>query len=234
MGDLARRSLAEAIATFFLVFVGVGAIAGQVAGTTTGHVGVSLAFGFVVAAMVYAVGHLSGAHLNPAVTLAFRAIGRFPSSDVPAYLVAQVVGAIAAAALLDGVFGLGSEVGTTVPSIGVAGAWVVEVVITFSLMFVIVSVATDERSVPGVAGLAIGLAVAMGALAGGPWTGGSMNPARSLGPALITGTWTSHWVYWTAPFVGAILGASAYEVVRRQEPSRPGEPEIPRPTLEAP
>ena len=231
MPDLVRRSLAEAIATFFLVFVGVGAIAADASTIAVGHPGISLAFGFVVASMVYAIGHVSGAHLNPAVTLAFRAIGRFPTSDVPAYLLAQVTGAVVAAGLLDALVGLEAGIGTTLPTISLTGAWVIEVVITFSLMYVIVSVATDHRSVPGFAGIAIGLAVSMGALAGGPFTGGSMNPARSFGPALITGTWTAHWIYWTAPFVGATLGALAYEVVRGATPSPAAEPDPPRPTL---
>lgn len=213
--DLARRSLAEGIATFFLVFVGVGAIVADASGGGLGHVGVSLSFGCVVATMVYATGHISGAHLNPAVTLAFTAVRKFPASDVPAYLVAQCLGAVFAAALLDQIVGLGTGTGTTTPnSVGVASAWVIELAITFSLMFVIAAVATDDRAAPGFAGLAIGLAVTMGALAGGPFSGGSMNPARSLGPAVVTGEWTAHLVYWSAPFVGAALGALAYEVVR--------------------
>ena len=232
MSDLARRTLAEAVATFFLVFIGVGTMVAEANGTEIGPLGVSLAFGSVVAAMVYAVGHLSGAHLNPAVTLAFRAIGRFPGSEVPAYVAAQLVGAVAAAGLLHAMVGLDGGIGATVPSISLAGAWMMEVVITFALMFVIVSVATDDRSVPGFAGLAVGLAVIIGALAGGPFTGGSMNPARSLGPAVVTGTWTAHWIYWTAPFVGATLGAFTYQIVRSADTSPPGAADIPRPTLE--
>jgi len=232
MTDLVRRSIAEAVATFFLVFVGVGAIAADASGGNVGAVGVSLAFGFVVAAMVYAVGHLSGAHLNPAVTLAFGAIGRFPPSDIPAYVIGQCAGATAATASLHMLVGLEAGLGTTVPSTSLPAAWMIEMAITFSLMFVIVSVATDDRSVPGFAGLAIGLAVSMGALMGGPFTGGSMNPARSIGPALVGGTWTAHWIYWTAPFVGAALGAFAYEAVRPSGTQRADEVEIPRPTME--
>ncbi|NNF12034.1 MAG: aquaporin [Gemmatimonadetes bacterium] len=232
MSDLARRSLAEAIATFMLVFVGVGAIAGDLLGSGIGLPGVALAFGFVVASMVYAIGHLTGAHLNPAVTVAFWSAGKFPLSDVPAYISAQCVGATAAAALLHVLVGLDPAIGTTVPSNGLALAWTIEVIITFSLMFVIASVATDDRSVPGFAGVAIGMAVSMGALAGGPFSGGSMNPARSLGPALVTGTWTDHWVYWTAPFIGAVLGAAAYEIVRVAGTRPAAEPDIPRPTTE--
>lgn len=233
MTELARRSLAEAIATFLLVFIGVGAIAAEGAGGGIGPLGIALAFGFVVAAMVYSVGHLSGAHLNPAVTVAFCGVKRFPWSDAPAYIVAQCVGALGAAVALNVLIGLEPSVGTTGPAGGVAVAWCVEVAITFSLMFVITSVATDDRTVPGFAGLAIGLAVAMGALAGGAFSGGSMNPARSLGPAVVTGTWAGHWIYWTAPFVGAALGAFAYEIVRTAGVSPGGESDIPRPTAEA-
>lgn len=229
MPDLARRCLAEGVATFLLVFVGVGAIAADAAGSGTGPVGVSLAFAFVVAAMVYATGHLSGAHLNPAVTLAFRAIGRFPGREVGPYVAAQLGGASAAALLLDAAVGLGASTGTTTPTIGLGGAWLVEAAITFALMFVITAVATDPRSASGFAGAAIGLAVGMGALMGGPLTGGSMNPARSFGPALATGAWGSHWLYWTAPACGALLGAFAYQAVRgvapegrRPDPSEPG------------
>ena len=114
------------------------------------------------------------------------------------------------------------------PSTGLAATWTLEVVITFGLMFVIVAVASDDRSVPGFGGIAIGLAVAMGALAGGPFSGGSMNPARSLGPALVTGEWTAHWVYWSAPIVGAALGALAYEVLRKTA-RWTGEVELTRP-----
>ena len=199
---------------FFLVFVGVGAIAVDRGTQALGHVGVSLCFGFAVCAMVYATGHISGAHLNPAVTFAFRVTGRCPRGDALPYVAAQVFGALAAAVLLRVTIELPTGTGTTIPQIPLASAWVTEFVLTFALMFVIAAVATDPRAHGTTAGLAIGIAVAMGALVGGPLTGGSMNPARSLGPAIVTGVFRSHWVYWTAPVVGAISGALAYEVVR--------------------
>jgi aquaporin NIP len=218
MPDLRRRMGAEFIGTFFLVFIGVGSVATDVLWGVPGAVGISLAFGAAVATMIYAVGHLSGAHFNPAVTVAFAGIGRFPVSEVPAYIAAQLLGGTVAALVLDVTVGLGAGAGTTVPAIPIGGAFVLEVVLTFSLMFVITSVATDARAAGGLAGVAIGLVVAMCALMGGPFTGASMNPARSFAPALATSVWSAHWVYWTAPFVGAVLGAMSYEMVRGTEP----------------
>jgi MIP family channel proteins len=215
MRDLPRRCAAEALGTFFLVFIGVGAIAVDGSTGALGHLGVSLAFGLVVATMVYATGHISGAHLNPAVTLGFRAMGHFEGREVPAYLGAQVVGSVAAALLLATTVGLPDGAGATVPATALPAAWALEAVLTFGLMFVIAAVATDRRSIPGFAGLAIGLAVAMGALMGGPITGASMNPARSLGPAIATGVWSAHWLYWTAPICGAVLGGLTYQFVAR-------------------
>lgn len=214
MRDLGRRCVAEAVATFLLVFVGVGAAATDAATGGLGPVGVSLAFGAVVAAMVYSTGHISGAHLNPAVTVAFGFIGRFPVREIGPYVCAQVLGAVLASLLLDRTVGLVGGAGTTTPSIGLGGAWTVELVLTFSLMFVISAVATDDRTTPGSAGPAIGLAVAMGALAGGGLTGAAMNPARALGPSLAAGVWTAQWIYWTAPVVGALLGSAAYQGIR--------------------
>jgi MIP family channel proteins len=214
MPSLPRRCLAELIGTFVLVLVGVGAIASSAAGGAIGSLGIALAFAFAVATMVYATGHLSGAHLNPAVTLALSSIGRISVRDAAAYAGAQLSGATAACVVLQRGIGLDIGAAATVPSISTAGAFVTEVAITFALVFVIVSVATDDRAARAMSGLAIGLAVGMGALLAGPLTGGSMNPARSFGPALMVGEWSSHWLYWTAPFVGAALGAWAYEAVR--------------------
>lgn len=214
MPDLARRGAAEFVGTFFLVFFGVGAIALDSATGSFGHLGVSLTFGVVISAMIYAVGHLSGAHFNPAVTVAFCAVRRFDWSDAPAYVASQIAGAGLAAFVVDRVVGLGDSTGVTVPHVGISSAIGVEAILTFALMFVIVSVATDDRAAPGFAGLAIGLAVLLGALVGGPLTGGSMNPARSVGPALVTGTLSYQWLYLVAPTIGAVMGAGTYEVIR--------------------
>jgi MIP family channel proteins len=179
-------------------------------------VGVSLVFGLVIMVMVYATGHLSGAHINPAVTLAFTLTRHFPARDALAYIAAQVAGATAGALLLL-VLWSGDEpgrLGATVPSVGDGPALVYEIVLTAFLMFVIMAVATDTRAVGAGAAIAIGGTVGLDALFGGPITGASMNPARSFGPALAAGEWDSFWVYVIGPLIGAALGALAYEAVR--------------------
>ncbi|HEU5252230.1 MAG TPA: MIP family channel protein [Solirubrobacterales bacterium] len=218
--DLRRRAAAEALGVFALVFAGCGAIVAEAEHPgTLGAVGIALVFGLIVMAMVYATGHLSGAHLNPAVTLAFALTRHFPRAEAAAYLVAQVLGAIAAAALLAAVWaGDPAALGTTVPSVGGGSAFVYEVVLTAFLMFVIMAVATDTRAIGAAAAIAIGGTVGLDALFGGPVTGASMNPARSLGPALVSGELGSLWIYLTAPLLGAALGALAYQLVRGEHP----------------
>ncbi len=214
-----RRWLAEAIGTFFLVFAGPGAVMANASshGAVT-HVGVALAFAFVIVAMICAVGHLSGAHLNPAVTLGFWAAGRFPIREVFPYIIAQCVGAIGAAALLRATMGLVGDMGATLPTIGFAPAFALEVAMSFALMFVIMAVATDDRVAGGTAALAVGFTVGFCALTGGTLTGASMNPARSLGPALVGGLWRAHWLYWLAPIAGTIAAARTYEFLRTTTP----------------
>jgi MIP family channel proteins len=179
-----------------------------------GHVGISFAFGLVVMAMVYAFGHVSGAHINPAVTLALAARRRFPWARVPGYWGAQLVGAIAAALLLRASLGDVANLGTTAPSGSNAQSFVWEVVMTAALLAVILSVATDGRAAVGAAGAAIGGTIALAALVGGPISGASLNPARSFGPALVSGDLGSLWIYIAAPIVGGVLGAILYDVVR--------------------
>jgi len=214
--DLRRRAAAEAFGAFALVFAGCGAIVTDtVHQGVLGAVGVSLVFGLVIMAMVYATGHLSGAHLNPAVTLAFTLARHFPGRETFAYMTAQVAGAIAAAALLLAVWpSAPADLGTTRPSVGDGSAFVYEVVLTAFLMFVIMAVATDTRAVGAGAAIAIGGTVGLDALFGGPITGASMNPARSLGPALVSGNLDHLWIYLLAPPLGATLGALAYQLVR--------------------
>ena len=185
-------------------------------GGALGGTGISLAFGFVVAAMIYALGHISGAHINPAVTIGFWSVGRFPVSRVPIYLAAQTVGAIAASFSLRIALGNVAFMGATVPAVDVHAAFIIEWLLSFVLMLVIMAVGTDERAVEGLAGLAVGLTVAFDALMGGSLTGASMNPARSLGPALLAHTWTAHWVYWAAPVTAMITAAWTYESLRGQ------------------
>jgi aquaporin NIP len=214
---LARRAAAEAIAAFALVFAGCGAVVANARyGGALGSVGVSLAFGLVIMVMVYATGHLSGAHINPAVTLAFTLTRHFPARDAAAYVAAQLAGATAGALLLLAVWtDKPARLGATVPSVGAGSALVYELVLTAFLMFVIMAVATDTRAVGAAAAIAIGGTVGLDALFGGPVTGASMNPARSFGPALAAGEWRMFWVYVAGPVLGAAAGALAYQVVRR-------------------
>jgi aquaporin NIP len=207
--------IAEGIGTFGLVFAGCGAIMIDVVshGQVT-HVGVGLVFGLIIAAMIYATGHLSGAHFNPAVTLGFALARHFPWPRVLGYWGAQLVGAILAAGLLRLLLGNMAHLGTTLPSGNAWQSFGFEVVLTFFLMFVIMSVATDTRAVGQAAALAIGATVGLEALFAGPISGASMNPARSLAPALVSGTWTAQWVYLTAPFLGAALAALTYRWLR--------------------
>lgn len=216
--NLARRSLAEAIAAFALVFAGCGAIvANAVYDGALGAVGVALTFGLIVMAMVYATGHLSGAHINPAVTLAFTLTRHFPAREAAAYVAAQVAGGTLGALALLAVWpDAPANLGATVPAANVAvtGALVYELILTAILMFTIMAVATDTRAVGAGAAIAIGGAVGLDALFGGPVTGASMNPARSLAPALASGTWTDLWIYVVGPVAGAALAALAYQAVR--------------------
>ncbi len=212
-----RAHLAEVIGTFALVLFGCGAIA--VGSLESG--GVALVFGLVVAVMIYALGHVSGAHFNPAVSIGF-AVGRhFPWPRVATYALAQSLGAVAGALVLrltlgDVTLGVTRPAGPDVQAL----AW--EAVLGFTLMLVITSVATDTRAVGEAAALAVGGTVALGALVGGPISGASMNPARSLGPALVEGDLTGLWIYLAAPVVGAALGALVYRYLRG-EPAAPGQ-----------
>jgi aquaporin NIP len=213
---LPRRAAAEGIAAFALVFAGCGAIVADTAHDgALGVVGIGLVFGLVIMAMVYATGHLSGAHINPAVTIAFVLTRHFPRAEAAAYVAAQAAGAILAALLLLAIWpDKPAALGATVPSVGAGSAFVYELVLTAFLMFVIMAVATDTRAVGAAAAIAIGGTVGLDAIFGGPVTGASMNPARSLGPALAAGRWTDFWVYVAGPVIGAAAGALAYQAVR--------------------
>ncbi len=217
---LARRALMEAFGTFALVVAGCGAIVTNATHPgSLGGVGVSLVFGLVIMAMIYAGGHLSGAHYNPSVTLAFTLARHFPPRDAVAYVAAQLAGACAAAFLLLAAWpSEPAHLGATLPSVGGGAALAYEIVLTAFLMFVITAVATDTRAVGAAAAIAIGGTVGLDALFGGPITGASMNPARSFGPALASGTWGSFWVYVAGPLVGAAIGVFAYGLVRGPSP----------------
>jgi MIP family channel proteins len=179
-----------------------------------GHVGVALAFGLVITLAVASTGHLSGAHINPAVTVGLWSVGRFPARDVLPYIVAQTMGAIAAAAALRWILGPVASIGATIPMLSIGRSFAVELGYSGVLAFVIMGVATEEKSPPAVAPFAIGATVFAGALVTGPLTGGSFNPARSLGPAVISGVWTAHWLYWVAPIAGMAIAMQLYERLR--------------------
>jgi aquaporin NIP len=213
----ARRLAAEALGAFALVFFGAGAIMVDAEGGGLGRLGIAVAFGLAITTMIYALGHVSGAHFNPAVSLGFALTRHFPWDRVAAYWAAQVAGAVAAALLLRASLGDVANVGATLPAGSDRQAFLWEVVLTFFLMLVIMAVATDTRAVGEAAALAVGGTVALGALVGGPVSGASMNPARSLGPALVSGELESLWIYLLAPLVGSSLGAFAYQRIRGEQ-----------------
>jgi aquaporin NIP len=214
--ELWRRAAAEGLAAFALVFAGCGAIVADAAyDGSLGVVGIAIVFGLVIMVMVYAIGHLSGAHVNPAVTVAFALTRHFPARQAAAYIGAQLTGAVLASLTLLAVWpSEPASLGATVPSVGVGSALTYETILTALLMFVILAVATDTRAVGAAAAIAIGGTIGLDALFGGPVTGASMNPARSFGPALVAGEWTDFWVYVVGPIAGAALGGLAYQLVR--------------------
>jgi len=209
-----KRYAAECIGTFMLVAVGPGAAMVAASTHAFGQTGIALAFGLVVAMCVASLGHLSGAHINPAVTVGFWSVRRFPTRDVVPYIVAQCAGAIAASAILVWILGPVGNFGATVPALSTARAFVVEGGYTAILGLVIMAVATDVRTPPAVAPFAIGATVFAGALVTGPLTGGSFNPAHTLGPAVVGGVWTSHWLYWAAPVLGMVVAMRGYDALR--------------------
>lgn len=219
-----HKLAAEGVGTFALVFAGTGAVVIDAAtGGGVGHVGIGLTFGLVIMVMTYAVGHVSGAHFNPAVTLAF-AVGRhFPWALVPRYWAAQLLGGVAASLLLRGMFGTTAQLGATLPVGSAQRSFLLEAVLTFLLMFVVTSVATDVRAVGQAAAIAIGGTIGLEALFAGPISGASMNPARSLAPALVAWTWADQWLYVAGPMLGAVAGALAYQAVRGRSGAKDGD-----------
>ena len=211
---LARALVAEAIGTFALVFAGCGAVMVDAKTGALGHVGVAISFGLVIMVMIYAVGHVSGAHFNPAVTFSFALARHFPRRQIVPYWAAQLLGAVIAAAILRGSLGNIAHVGATYPSGSDGQGFLWEAVLSFFLMFVIMAVATDTRAVGEAAAIAVGGIVGLDAMFGGPVTGASMNPARSLGPGIVSGDLRAIWIYLLAPIAGASLAALTYAFVR--------------------
>ena len=201
-----RRYLLEFFGTFALVFCGPGAvIMNDNSGGVITHVGIAITFGLIVMAMIYAIGEQSGAHINPAVTLAFWASGSFKRKDVIPYISAQLLGALFASALLYFLFPYHSSQGATIPLNSSGQAFVLEVILSFILMFVIIKVSTGSKEVGTMAGIAIGGVVGLEAMFAGPITGASMNPARSIAPALFSGDIQHLWLYISAPIIGMLL-----------------------------
>jgi MIP family channel proteins len=201
-----RRALAEFFGTFAMVFAGTGAIViNSVSDGAISHVGIALTFGLVVMAMIYALGEVSGAHLNPAVTLAFWLARRFETKELLPYVAAQVAGAVVASLLLLLMFGNVANLGATLPAESALQSFVLEIVLTLVLMFVILGVSTGSRETGVMAGVAVGAVVGFEAMFAGPISGASMNPARSLAPALLGGELQHLWIYLTAPVAGALL-----------------------------
>jgi aquaporin NIP len=205
-----RKLLSEFLGTFALLFAGAGAIViNHASGGAITHVGIALVFGLVILALIYTFGDVSGAHFNPAVTVAFAAAGRFPWREVPGFALAQLLGALTASALLRMLFPGDATLGATLPAGGAWQSFVLEVVLTFFLMLVILSVSTGAKEKGITAGIAIGAVIALEAMFAGPISGASMNPARSLAPAVVSGHLEQLWVYLTAPLLGALLAVPA-------------------------
>ena len=220
---MSRKLLSEFLGTFALVFAGTGAIViNHVSGGTVTHPGIAITFGLVVLALIYTFGDVSGAHFNPAVTTAFATAGRLPWSDVPRYVSAQLFGALVASGLLRLMFAKTGTLGATVPAGSGLQSFVLEVVLTFLLMLVILSVSTGAKEKGITAGIAIGSVVGLEAMFAGPISGASMNPARSLAPALVSGNLEHVWIYIAAPLLGALLAIPACTGVRGAGCCAPG------------
>lgn len=201
-----KKYLAELLGTFTLVFCGTGAIIiNQQSGGAVTHVGIAVTFGLVVMAMIYTFGSISGAHLNPAVTLAFRWLGHIGSRDSVAYISSQVVGALLASGVLRWLFPENERLGATLPTGSAMQSFVLEVMLTFFLMLTILRTSEADRETRSLAGIVIGGVVLLEAMFAGPVSGASMNPARSLSPAVVSGHWQHLWIYLAAPVLGALL-----------------------------
>ncbi|CAN4091896.1 unnamed protein product [Withania somnifera] len=210
-----QKVIAEMVGTYFLIFAGCGSVVVNADKGMITFPGIAITWGLVVMVMVYSVGHISGAHFNPSVTIAFATCKRFPWKQVPAYVAAQVLGATLASGTLRLIFnGEHNHFAGTLPSGTNFQSFVVEFIITFYLMFVISGVATDNRAIGELAGLAVGATILLNVMFTGPISGASMNPARSLGPAIVSGHYKGLWIYLISPTLGAIAGAGVYNIIR--------------------
>nr|CCI55660.1 EaNIP3,3 [Equisetum arvense] len=223
---LTRKVLAEFFGTFMLLFIAAGSgITNEKNGGSLGAIGLAAASGFAVMMIILTTGHISGAHLNPAVTLAFATTGFFPWFQVPFYIAAQLIASTCSSFCLKAIFHPSLSGGVTVPSGNIVQALLTEFVLTAILHFVNTAMGTDKRAVGQLGGLAVGATVAMNTLVGGPTTGASMNPARSLGPAIAANNFSGIWIYFVGPIPGALLGGLAYCLIRiREEEVSDGPP----------
>ncbi|MBC7980815.1 MAG: aquaporin [Armatimonadetes bacterium] len=213
-----HRFFAELLGTFILVFAGTGAIVvNEMTGGTVSHVGVALTFGLVVAAMIYTFGDVSGAHFNPAVSIAFALTGRFPFANLPAYISAQMIGALGASGTLKLLFPDSQTLGMTLPTGTVSQSFFLEIILTAILMLTILSVSHGAKEKGITAAIAIGSIVGLEAMFAGPICGASMNPARSLGPAILSGNLQHIWLYPTATILGAAIAIPLFQLTRKPE-----------------
>ncbi|XP_042483435.1 aquaporin NIP6-1-like [Macadamia integrifolia] len=223
--SLARKVGAEFIGTFILIFAGTatGIVNQKTHGSET-LIGLATSTGLAVMIVILSTGHISGAHLNPSVTIAFAALKHFPWKQVPVYIIAQTMASICAAFALKGIFHPFMSGGVTVPSGGYGQAFALEFIISFNLMFVVTAVATDTRAVGELAGIAVGATVMLNILIAGESTGASMNPVRTLGPAIAANNYKAIWIYLTAPILGTLSGAGIYSIVKLPEENDADKP----------
>ena len=213
-----KRFISEIIGTFALVFCGTGAmVINDFTGGTVTHVGVAITFGLIVMGMIYAFGDISGAHMNPAVTIGFAYAKKFPWKEVPAYVLAQLIGAFLASGILLYLFPESQTLGATLPGLPALKVFILEIILSFFLMVVIINVSTGSKEIGVVAGIAIGSVVLLEAMFAGPITGASMNPARSIAPAVVSGNIADLWIYIFAPIIGCLLAVVSCKLVKDEQ-----------------
>ena len=215
---MSKRFISEIIGTFALVFCGTGAmVINDFTGGTVTHVGVAITFGLIVMGMIYAFGDISGAHMNPAVTIGFAYAKKFPWKEVPAYVLAQLIGAFLASGILLYLFPESQTLGATLPGLPALTVFIFEIILSFFLMVVIINVSTGSKEIGVVAGIAIGSVVLLEAMFAGPITGASMNPARSIAPAVVSGNIADLWIYIFAPIIGCVLAVVSCKLVKDEQ-----------------
>ncbi|KAK4367927.1 hypothetical protein RND71_011719 [Anisodus tanguticus] len=217
---ITQKLIAELLGTYFVIFAGCGSVAvNKIYGSVT-FPGICVTWGLIVMVMVYTVGHISGAHFNPAVTITFSIFGHFPWKQAPLYIIAQLMGSIMASATLVLMFDVTPEAFFGTVPVGSNGqSLAIEIIISFLLMFVISGVATDARAIEQVAGIAVGMTIMLNVFVAGPISGASMNPARTIGPALVKHVYKGLWVYIVGPIIGTLAGAFVYNLIRTTDKS---------------